>query len=77
MAKKQLSRQKIIEGNAISANMQKFLETVFKSEELTAEDVKRLAVRELDDDDPDAVAGGVDSCACSMGGGTKDGNGKT
>ena len=47
--------------------------------ELTAADLKKPGVQELDDDDLDAVAGGGDvSCACAMGGGgTKDSNDKT
>ena len=47
--------------------------------ELTAEDLEKPAMQELNDDDLDAVAGGSDvSCACAMGGGgTKDSNDKT
>jgi len=46
--------------------------------ELTEADLTRPAVQELNDDELDAVAGGVDvSCACAMGGGgTKDNNDK-
>ena len=46
---------------------------------LTAADLDKPAVQELDDDDLDPIAGGGDvSCACAMGGsGTKDENDKT
>lgn len=47
--------------------------------ELTEADLEKPAVQELDEDELDAVAGGIDvSCACAMGGGgTKDNNDKT
>lgn len=45
---------------------------------LNEADLEKPAVQELDDDDLDAVAGGGDvSCACAMGGSTKDNNDKT
>jgi len=46
--------------------------------ELTEADLAKPAVKELKDDELDAVAGGADvSCACAMGGGgTKDDNDK-
>ena len=46
--------------------------------ELTEADLAKPAVQELRDDELDTVAGGGDvSCACAMGGGTKDNNDKT